>query len=150
MRRISLCSLWILLASLVVVSSLLAAEMDPLRSWSAQPQFIQNPASGSGMNGGTFIPSQDGANGMNKEEMMIKALEERELRQELQLSTDSDPAGMQDLDAMKGKAALDKLKTKKPQLLVKNEPGDGLIKLSWVLANLPTGSDDKTLRFTIQ
>jgi protein involved in polysaccharide export with SLBB domain len=143
---------------MVVISSSLAAaidEMDPLRSWSSQPQPMQPQstqfsAPGVGINGSQSpLSSQDGGSSLNKDEQMIRALDERELNQELQPLSDSGPAGMQNVDALKSKAAFDKQKAKKPQLLVKNEPGDGLIKLSWALADLPPGSDGKPLRFTI-
>jgi protein involved in polysaccharide export with SLBB domain len=38
----------------------------------------------------------------------------------------------------------------KSQLLVKAEPGDGLIKLSWKLALLPAKTDEQAMRFTIR
>jgi protein involved in polysaccharide export with SLBB domain len=42
------------------------------------------------------------------------------------------------------------INVKKPQVLVKAEPGDGLIKLSWKLLNLPLKSGAQPLRFSIR
>lgn len=43
-----------------------------------------------------------------------------------------------------------KSKAKKPTVLVNAEPGDGLVKLTWKLANVPVKSDNQALRFTIR
>jgi len=41
-------------------------------------------------------------------------------------------------------------KSRKPTLLVTSEPGDGLIKLSWKILNVPVKSADQSLRFSIR
>ncbi len=41
-------------------------------------------------------------------------------------------------------------RAKKPQVLVTAEPGDGLIKLTWKLVNLPVKSDNQPLRFAVR
>jgi len=43
-----------------------------------------------------------------------------------------------------------KVKSKKPTVLVNAEPGDGLVKLSWKLLNVPVKSADQALRFSIR
>jgi len=48
------------------------------------------------------------------------------------------------------KADARKSKAKKPTVLVNAEPGDGLVKLTWKLVNLPVKGDNQTLRFTIR
>lgn len=50
----------------------------------------------------------------------------------------------------KGSNTILKNAVRKTQLLVKSEPGDGLVKLTWRLANLPPKVDAQTLRFTIR
>lgn len=43
-----------------------------------------------------------------------------------------------------------KAKPKKSQLIIKADPGDGLIKLSWKLANLPGRAEEQPVRFTVR
>ena len=50
-------------------------------------------------------------------------------------------------DELKG---MRKSKAKKSQLILKGEPGDGLVKLSWKLIELIKRTDEKPLRFTIK
>jgi protein involved in polysaccharide export with SLBB domain len=90
---------------------------------------------------------------MTKDDQMIKALEDREMLQDLQQTKDTD---LKDTDALdgtdilrtKGKAGRQKIK--KPSVIVKTEPGDGLLKLSWKLLDLTPRVDDEPLRFTIR
>src|SRR5512133_2843537 len=51
----------------------------------------------------------------------------------------------------KGAAATNRRTSiRKTQVLVKADPGDGLVKLSWKFANLPPKVDGQSLRFTIR
>ncbi len=105
------------------------ADGDSLRMWSNQPQILQSTAPVSG-----------------KDEKMIRALEDKELQDEQLQSPDNLPDG----ETIRKKEALGGQKPKKPLVILKGEPGDGLVKLSWVMANLPARSDDQALRFTIR
>ncbi len=91
---------------------------------------------------------------MTKDDQMIKALEDRELQQELQPPEGTDlksPKGLQeDNDILGTKEKLAKQKTKKPSVVVKAEPGDGLVKLSWKLLDMAPRIDGEPLRFTIR
>lgn len=137
-----------LLISIVCFSILPVAaigDMEPIRSWSSQSQSVQPSSPGLGLSGNQGLSSLS-----TKDDQMINLLEEREFSQELQTPPVTDPATAQSIDALKSKADIDSQKAQKPQLLLKNEPGDGLVRLSWALANLPPSSDDKTPRFTIR
>ena len=138
MRTVSrLLFLSLLVVSVVVGSAPAApaAEGDSLRSWSSQPlQDFGNR---------TSTP-------MTRDDQMIKALEERELQQELRPLADTDLQDAQDDQTGKGKDSLARQKSKKPAVVVKGEPGDGLVKLSWKLSNLRPRIDDEPLRFTIR
>jgi protein involved in polysaccharide export with SLBB domain len=84
---------------------------------------------------------------MTKDDWMIKALEERELQNDLKQPIDDVQDG--EIDGAKDKVV--NQKSKKPSVMLKSEPGDGLVKLSWVLANHPLRRDDQQpLRFTIR
>jgi len=90
---------------------------------------------------------------MTKDDQMIKALEDREMLQDLQQTRDTDLKDSDTLDGTdilrtKGKTARQKIK--KPSVIVKTEPGDGLLKLSWKLLDLTPRVDDEPLRFTIR
>jgi protein involved in polysaccharide export with SLBB domain len=88
---------------------------------------------------------------MTKDDQMIKALEERELLQELQPPEGTDLKGLQDANDILGtKERAGKQKTKKPSVVVRTEPGDGLVKLSWKLLDVAPRIDDERLRFTIR
>lgn len=87
---------------------------------------------------------------MTKDDQMIKALEEREQLQELQQPQDAELKGMQDNDIIKAKGRTVKQKTVKPSVVVRGEPGDGLLKLSWKLLDMPPRIDNEPLRFTIR
>jgi len=50
----------------------------------------------------------------------------------------------------KGSGTTRKNIVRKSQLLVKSEPGDGLVKLSWRLTGLPSKVDGQSLRFTVR
>ena len=87
---------------------------------------------------------------MTKDDQMIKALEERESLKELQQPKDTDLKGMQDTDIIRTKGKEAKQKTRKPSVVVRTEPGDGLLKLSWKLLDMAPRIDDEPLRFTIR
>ena len=97
---------------------------------------------------------------MTENDQMIKTLEERERLQNLQPLTDGekddlifkeeDSTVKQDDVISKRKDSTVKQKAKKPAVAVRSEPGDGLVKLSWTLVNLPPRIDDQPLRFTIR
>ncbi len=87
---------------------------------------------------------------MTKDDQMIKALEERESLKELQQSKDTDLKGMQDTDILRTKGKEVKQKSRKPSVVVRTEPGDGLLKLSWKLLDMAPRIDDEPLRFTIR
>ncbi|MBC8018953.1 MAG: SLBB domain-containing protein, partial [Verrucomicrobia bacterium] len=79
---------------------------------------------------------------------MLRLLENRRDQKNQQ-----DPAGEprdEIISTDKGKNGSRTSNAKKPQVLVKVEPGDGLVKLTWKLANLPEKSDNQTLRFSIR
>jgi protein involved in polysaccharide export with SLBB domain len=96
---------------------------------------------------------------MTKDDQMIRALEDRELQDELKQASgdvlNGDTAG-------KWKVPFGSQKSKKPPVILKGEAGDGLVKLSWTLADqvatqpatlpvtLPARRDDQPLRFTIR
>ena len=115
---------------LVIVVTMIASG-----SLSAAP-FAENDA----------LTQPQAATRMTKDEQMIKMLDEREQQGELQQT----PETAQDSEIIKGKALFSNQKTKRTLVILKGEPGDGLIKLSWTLANLPARGDDQTLRFTIR
>lgn len=108
------------------------AESDSPRSWSSPSQSAIN-------DNHTALP-------MNKDDLMIKTLEEQELQDELRQT----PGNLQDVETIKGREAFSSKKAKKPLVVLKSEAGDGLVKLSWALANVPSRSDLQSLRFTIR
>ena len=77
-----------------------------------------------------------------KDAQMINKLEERDSDNDLKRSKED--------EGLRGNDSTIRQKNRKPAVLLKGEPGDGLIKLSWKLANAPVRSDDQPLRFTIQ
>jgi protein involved in polysaccharide export with SLBB domain len=93
---------------------------------------------------------------MTKDDMMIKALEDRESLQELQqikdtdLKDPNDMEGLEGTDILRAKGKTAKQKIKKPSVIVKTEPGDGLLKLSWKLLDLTPRTDEEPLRYTIR
>lgn len=72
-----------------------------------------------------------------KDDQMIKALEEREALQEL-------------LQPGDGEQRTGKQKTAKPSIVVKTEPGDGLVRLSWKLLDRTPRIDGEPLHFSIR
>jgi protein involved in polysaccharide export with SLBB domain len=98
--------------------------------------------------------SQDGGSRlfspMTKDDQMIKALEERESLQELQRPQDSDLKDTQGTDILRTKDKAVRQKARKPSVVVKTEPGDGLLKMSWKLVNMASKMDDEPIRFTIR
>ena len=92
---------------------------------------------------------------LTKDDQMIKLLEDRELYQELQQRQDedqADPAELPEKELIsKTKEKTIRQKIKKTTVVVRTEPGDGLVKLNWkLLGTLPPGSDAEQLRFTIR
>ncbi|MFZ2950300.1 MAG: polysaccharide biosynthesis/export family protein, partial [Desulfuromonadaceae bacterium] len=93
---------------------------------------------------------------MSKDDLMIKSLEERELLQELREPQDADLKDadqkemQQDNDLLQKKVKAAKQKVKKPSVVVKAEPGDGLVKLSWKLSDTAPRISDEPLRFTLR
>lgn len=85
-----------------------------------------------------------------KDDQMIKVLEEREQLQELQQPQDAEQEGTQGNEIIKTKGRSVKQKTGKPSVVVRGEPGDGLLKLSWKLVDMPPRIDNEPLRFTIR
>lgn len=83
---------------------------------------------------------------LTKDEQLIRTLE----GQEPPGGPGRLPGNLQDDEITQGKAFSSGQKARKPLLLLKSEAGDGLVKLSWTLANLPARGDDQTLRFTIR
>ncbi len=83
---------------------------------------------------------------LTRDEVLIKKLEERdEDLYKNQEESDQQPE-LQEKAAEK-KPAVKKAVAKKPAIVLKSEPGDGLVKLSWILLSK---SDDRDLRFTIR
>ena len=152
MRIVSRLLFLSLLVISVVAGGAFAADSDSLRSWSSPtPQST----AGFGMNAGQgTLPLQNSGNStgmpLTKDDQMINVLEERERLKELQPLSDQDLQGAKEDEMVQGKDSTVKQKSKKPTVLLKGEPGDGLVKLSWTLANLPIRSEDKQLRFTIR
>jgi protein involved in polysaccharide export with SLBB domain len=87
---------------------------------------------------------------VTKDDEMINTLEERERLKELQPLSDQDLQGAKEDEILSGDGSTVKQKSKKPTVLLKGEPGDGLIKLSWTVVNVPLRKDDQPLRFTIR
>jgi protein involved in polysaccharide export with SLBB domain len=87
---------------------------------------------------------------MTKDDQMIRVLEEREQLQELQSPQDAALKGMQDNDLIKSMGGSGKQNSGKPSVVVRGEPGDGLIKLSWKPIDMPPRIDNEPLRFTIR
>ena len=140
MRRISRLVLLAMQMTIIVCSSSSAAfvtDADPLRLLPAQLQTAQ-----------PLLPAQlqTAQPSGTKDEQMINMLEERELREEMRQT----PGNVKDDEVNKGKDAFGSQKPKKPLVMLKSEPGDGLVKLSWVLTNLPARRDDQPLRFMIR
>ena len=82
------------------------------------------------------------------DDTMLRLLENRRDQKNQQ-----DPAGEprdEIISTDKGKNDSRTSNAKKPQVLVKVEPGDGLVKLTWKLANVPEKSDNQTMRFSIR
>jgi protein involved in polysaccharide export with SLBB domain len=151
MRRISRCTFLSLLISMVVISSSPAATIDDMdfTPFSSTVPTPAVPDSGSRL----LAPLPDSGNRlltpMTKDDQMIKVLEDRESLQELQQPKDTDLKDMQKNDILGTKGRATKQKIKKPSVVVKSEPGDGLLKLSWKLLEMPPRIDDEPLRFTI-
>ncbi|HIJ95688.1 MAG TPA: polysaccharide biosynthesis protein [Desulfuromonadales bacterium] len=104
-----------------------------------------------------------GTTTLSKDELMIKVLEERELQNELQNPAESpselemltgEPLAEKDTlkenESLKGATPLSRQKQKKSGLVLKSEPGDGLVRLSWKPFGWMSRSDDRQLRFTIR
>lgn len=127
----------ILMLTAVGAGAAPTSEMDPFSSKSSIPAAAQD--SGSRL----FGP-------MSKDDQIIKALEERELSQEFQPSQNSDNAGNQDFDIQQTKGKGARQNNRKPTVVVKAEPGDGLVKLSWKILDMPLRNDEEPLRFTIR
>lgn len=88
---------------------------------------------------GATMPSA-ALSSMTRDDQMIKALEERELQQ---------PQGAE-LNIIKTNGMSVKQKTDKPAVVVRVEPGDGLLKLNWKLTDVAPKVDYALLRFTIR
>ena len=132
MRSISRLILLVMAITMIATGTPSAAPVadgDSLRMWSNPTQREQSPVPISG-----------------KDEKMIRALEDKELQDEQQQS----PVNLSDGETTRRKEVPGGQKSKKPLVMLKGEPGDGLVKLSWVMANLPARSDDQALRFTIR
>ncbi|MHB8059178.1 MAG: SLBB domain-containing protein, partial [Desulfuromonadaceae bacterium] len=82
---------------------------------------------------------------LTRDDQMIKALEERELQQ----SQDAGLKGATDSNFITTGRLL-KQKTDKPAVVVRIEPGDGLLKLNWKLTDVAPKVDNAQLRFTIR
>lgn len=81
-----------------------------------------------------------GTTPLTRDEALIQKLEKDESAQQ----PETQEKGLLQPETQEKNAA------KKPAVLLKGEPGDGLVKLSWTLANLPSRSEDQQLRFTIR
>ena len=128
----------LLVVSVVIGSALgiYAAEGDSLRSWTSQPA-----TTGFGT-GNRLIVSP-----LTSDDQMIKALEEREQLQEQEPNQDAGLNGSKEDGLMMRRDATARQKSKKTVVLLKGEPGDGLIKLNWVLLSR---SDEQSLRYSVK
>lgn len=89
----------------------------------------------------TPLPGSDNDLLMNlREEAFKKKLEDGETGDDVT----GQPSGKQGLEFRS------KIDRKKPQVLVVAEPGDGMIKLTWKVVNLPVRTDEQPLRFVIR
>jgi protein involved in polysaccharide export with SLBB domain len=85
---------------------------------------------------------------MTRDELLIKKLEDKERERELQLRQDdntllAEPEPEPTTKQQKQKKDV----PKKPGVMLKSEPGDGLVKLNWIL---PVKSDEPGLRFSVR
>src|SRR6266571_2901931 len=78
---------------------------------------------------------------LTRDEALIKKLEERDEDLDKKLEENNLQSEPQEKGITKKPVA------KKPAIVLKSEPGDGLVKLSWILLSK---SDDRDLRFTIR
>jgi len=133
--RFSISQVLALLAALTVTVSSHAAQDSDIRR-----NLDKDAAAGSSLN--------QAQTGSVSDENLLRLLENRrdqKNRDDLAGETrdDINSSAMGKTDARKSKAS-------KPTVLVNAEPGDGLVKLSWKLLNVPVASGDQAFRFSIR
>lgn len=112
------------------------------------PQYGQSLQNGQDAAGRVVSP-------LTSDDRMIRALEDREQMQLLQDLSDKEtmPVPEEEIIRNSDKKATKNSRqpvTKKPLILVKSEPGDGLVKLNWTVVTATPRLDDQPLRFTIR
>ena len=126
--------LTILVALVVTASSYGAQELD------VRGNVDKNAAIGNTLNQSPLVNVSD--------ETLLRLLEER---RDQKIQEESTGESRDEINRTeKGSNTTLKNAVRKTQLLVKSEPGDGLVKLTWRLVNLPPKVDAQTLRFTIR
>jgi len=125
--------LTILVALIVTASSYAAQELDVRGN-------VDKNAVGISLNQPPLVNVSD--------ETLLRLLEERRDQRNQEESTGESRDEISRTE--KGTGTTLKNAVRKTQLLVKSEPGDGLVKLTWRLTNLPPKVDALTLRFTIR
>lgn len=136
--RLLLLPLLMLLLAVGSTDAAFVSEMDPPASKPTVPSVAtQDPG------GRLLVP-------MTKDDQMIKALEDRELLQELKQPQEVEQKDTQDIDVFHKSGKVTKQKIKKPSVVVRAEPGDGLVKLNWKLLDMAPRIDGEPLRFTLR
>lgn len=87
---------------------------------------------------------------MSRDDQAIKLIEDREMQNEFLKPENAEQKDIQDSDILQSKTKNGKSKTTKAPLVTRAEPGDGLIKLNWKLADTARNTDIESLRFTIR
>jgi protein involved in polysaccharide export with SLBB domain len=124
-----------MLMVLIAVGSAAAAPESEMDTMPFRPTIQTPPMNDSGSR--SFGP-------MTKDDQVIKTLEERESLQ------DTNQKSMQDNDILGTKGRTVKQKVRKPSVVIRSEPGDGLVKLGWKLLEMAPRTDEEPLRFTIR
>ena len=117
-----------------------AAEEDVRINWDKE--------SGGAMTPNPFRSGNQGTSGAVSDDTLLRLLENRRDQKIADEPTSEarDEIGSED----KGNSAFRTNRAKRTQLLVKVEPGDGLVKLSWKLANVPVRNAGQSPRYTIR
>ena len=131
----------ILILVLIACTAIAAPEQDnTLRGW--QNNTIQ-PSGTYSRNLNNPLPGSD-------DELLMKMQDEAQQK----LLQEGDTAvGVDGLPTQADQKGLDLLKKsdrKKPFILLSTEPGDGLVKISWKVLNLPPRNEEQPLRFVIR
>ncbi len=130
----------VLLVLLVMATVSYAATDDSLQSsWEKLGKETPTAAS----------PFSQTQSGKLSDDVLLRLLENR--RDEKKQDEAADEELRDDMtSASADKNEVRKSKGKKPKVLVTAVPGDGLVRLSWKMLNLPLKGADQTLRFTVR